>query len=274
MRWSKLSPLAAFSVLVLCSPTAASAADADIPREWHSVVRVAPIDPLASFPNPIIYASRDASRGIGAFVDGPDVAVTTASNTTQSENSLFVSPLNPSILLNSNNSSDWPVTQIFGCSYWVSTNGGASWTGSTQGAGGTNRGDPSTAINRNGRMFIGGIAQDYGQFVARSDDNGASWTSAALAPGPFILDKNHMTVDNSTASPNVGNLYSSWTNIQGGAVDGEIELMRSTDGGVTWTSRQTLSAAILAGSHNQGVNIQTGPGGQVYVVWTIYDCWP
>ena len=35
-----------------------------------------------------------------------------------------------------------------------------------------------------------------------------------------------------------------------------------------------LSSAVSAGSHNQGVNIQTGPNGEVYAVWAIYDSWP
>jgi hypothetical protein len=35
-----------------------------------------------------------------------------------------------------------------------------------------------------------------------------------------------------------------------------------------------VSAACVAGSHNQGVNIQTGPAGNVYVCWAIYDSWP
>ncbi len=35
-----------------------------------------------------------------------------------------------------------------------------------------------------------------------------------------------------------------------------------------------ISAAVNAGSHNQGVNIQTGPDGEVYVAWAIYDAFP
>jgi len=35
-----------------------------------------------------------------------------------------------------------------------------------------------------------------------------------------------------------------------------------------------ISTAVNAGSHNQGVNIQTGPDGQVYALWAIYDSWP
>ena len=38
--------------------------------------------------------------------------------------------------------------------------------------------------------------------------------------------------------------------------------------------RRCISTAINAGSHNQGVNIQTGPNGEVYVTWAVYDAWP
>jgi PKD repeat protein len=278
MRWLNSSPATAVYTIALAAAAAlsplASASDAPVPREWHTVItpdRNAPAIPL---PGPILLRSSRIESGPAAFTDSPDVPVTTASNTTQSENSVFVSPLNPSILINSNNSSDWPVTQIFGSSYWVSTNGGLTWTGSTGGAGGTNRGDPTTAINRNGRMFVGYIALDYGQGVAYSDNGGVSWTPRTIAPGPYILDKGHMWVDVNAGSPFVNNMYAAWTNFQAGAADGEIEFMRSTDGGLNWTNRQTLSTAILAGSHNQGVNVQTGPGGEVYVLWTVYDVFP
>jgi PKD repeat protein len=259
------------ATIALNSPAGTRAAE--VPREWHTVVRTDPAA-LPALPQPVLRLGSRIESGVALFADSPDVPVTTASNTTQSENSVFVSPLNPSIVLNSNNSSDWPVTQIFGSSYWISTNGGSTWTGSVGGAGGTNRGDPTTAINRNGRMFVGYIALDYGQGVAYSDNNGATWTPRTIAPGPYILDKGHMWVDLSTASPFVNNMYAAWTNFQAGVADGEIEFMRSTDGGLNWTSRQTLSTAIAAGSHNQGVNIQTGPNGEVYVLWTVYDCFP
>ncbi|HEY3215211.1 MAG TPA: PKD domain-containing protein [Candidatus Eisenbacteria bacterium] len=246
---------------------------ANVPREWHTVIQVDPNAPPPG-PQPVLYRSSRIETGPAAFTDSPDVPTTTASNTTQSENSVFVSPLNPAVLLNSNNSSDWPVTQIFGSSYWISTNGGLTWTGSIAGAGGTNRGDPTTAINRNGRMFVGYIALDYGQGVAYSDNSGASWTQRTIAPGPYILDKEHMWVDDNASSPFANNMYAAWTNFQGGVADGEIEFMRSTDGGLNWTNRQTISSAILAGSHNQGVNVQTAPNGDVYVVWAVYDAFP
>jgi hypothetical protein len=86
-----------------------------------------------------------------------------------------------------------------------------------------------------------------------------------------VLDKNHLWVDNSPASPYEGNLYSAWLNYQGGANHMEIELCRSTDDGLTWSSAINLSSAVGAGYYNHGPNLKTGPSGEVYAVWAIYD---
>ena len=285
MRWMDSPPAAgicALALVVTATLNPVASAGTPEPLPWHTVIELDSTAQAPSVRTPVVFRSSRIESPIVAFTDSPDIPVTTASNTTQSENSVFVSPTNPLLLLNSNNSSNWPVSTIYGASYWISTDGGLTWTGSTGGAGGTNKGDPATAISRDGRMFVGYIAPDCGQGVAYSDNNGASWTPRTVAAGfccPFpqtcVLDKNHLWVDNSTASPYVGNIYSSWTKLQEGQPDyGQIEFMRSTDGGVNWTSRQTLSTAVAAGSHNQGVNVQTGPNGEVYVVWAIYDCWP
>ncbi len=70
-----------------------------------------------------------------------------------------------------------------------------------------------------------------------------------------------------------GNLYVAWTNF-GGADDSEIAISYSDDNGETWSSDVEVSSEINAGSHNQGVNISTGPNGEVYAIWAIYDGWP
>jgi len=54
----------------------------------------------------------------------------------------------------------------------------------------------------------------------------------------------------------------------------EIELVRSTNDGVSYSAALNISSAVNAGSHNQGVNLQTGPNGEVYAVWAVYDSWP
>jgi len=231
MRWLNSPPTATICLLALTATTAlsplASAGAADSPPERISVVKADPNVPASTRPGPILMRSSRLESRIVSFADSPDIPVTTASNTTQSENSVFVSPKNPLHLLNSNNSSSWPVTEFYGASYWVSTDGGLTWTGSTGGAGGTQRGDPAAAINRNGRLFVGYVSFEYGQGVAYSDNNGASWTPRTVAPAPSVLDKNHLWVDNSAASPHVNNVYSAWTNFQGGAADAQIEFMRA-----------------------------------------------
>ncbi len=205
------------------------------------------------------------------MMDTPDVLILGGS-TTQSENSVFVNPIDNQISLNSNNSQTG--ASFSGTSALFTFDGGLTWTGGSASAGGSNSGDPAVAIDLNGTSYIGHIANGGGQGVAISNNNGATWSTSVIASGATgFLDKNHLWVDNGTSSPFQGNLYSAWTNF-GGANYGEIEVSRSTDNGVTWSAPVTVSAAIGAGSHNQGVNIQTGPNGDVYAVWAIYDSWP
>ncbi|RMG32088.1 MAG: exo-alpha-sialidase, partial [Methanobacteriota archaeon] len=235
---------------------------------------IVPYNPTIEVP-PAEYTGSEIRIPGMAVQNSPDVPIINSSTTTQSENSVFVNPNNPNKVLNSNNSTDFPVTGVFGADYWMTTDGGNTWNGSIQGAGGPNSGDPAAAISLNNRYYIGYIAANGGQGVAYSTNEGSSWTHVQVANPPFggLLDKNHLWVDNSGSSPYTNYLYDAWTNF-GGTNDGDIEFSRSTNGGLTWSSPVNISSAVGAGSHNQGVNIQTGPNGEVYAVWAIYDSWP
>jgi hypothetical protein len=205
--------------------------------------------------------------------DSPDVPVTTI-NSTQSENSIFISPVDNMVVLNSNNSTENPVGGLYGANDFYSFNGTETWGGEVEGAGGPNSGDPATAIGLNGRWYVNYISNPGGQGVAYSDNSGDTWTTRIISPNPGDLaDKNHFWIDNSPASPYEGNLYNAWTDF-GGSYDAEIVISRSVDDGDTWTARTPISTAINAGSHNQGVNVNTGPNGEVYAVWSVYDGWP
>ncbi|MBC8755165.1 T9SS type A sorting domain-containing protein [Kordia sp. YSTF-M3] len=211
-------------------------------------------------------------------VDSPDVVLLTGNNVSQSENSVFVNPMNNQIALNSNNSE--VNGTVFGTNALFSFDGGINWVGNTGGAGGNNRGDPAAAINNNGVSYIGNIAANSGQGISISTNNGATWTSTMIAnPGANeLLDKNHLWVDNSTTSAFESNLYSAWTPLAlfGGNTgnQGEIALSRSTNDGQNWSAPITISNAVNAVRFNQGVNIQTGPNGEVYATWAIYDAFP
>jgi PKD repeat protein len=213
--------------------------------------------------------SKIESKGI-TIVDSPDIPVTNLTNVTESENSIFVDPDNNQYILNSNNSTDWSggsVGSLYGANYFESSNGGTTWGGSYQGAGASNSGDPTTAIGRNGRQFVNFIDNSYGMGIAYSD-NGTTWTTATVAPNPGSLaDKNHMWIDNSLSSSYNGNLYVVWTDF-GGTYDYRVVFSRSTNNGVTWSTRVPVSDAASYFSH--GANVQTGPNGEVYVAWVTY----
>lgn len=206
-------------------------------------------------------------------LDSPDVPVTEISST-QSENSVFVNPLDETNLLNSNNSTNGTVDTAYGANALFSFNSGTTWEGDIEGPGVDNGGDPAAIIGLNGRWYINFINNSWGMGVSYSDDQGATWTVKQAAPNPGILtDKNHMWIDNNLSSPYEGNLYVAWTNI-GGLYDAEIGFSYSSNDGDTWTVNSNISSDVNAGSHNQGVNLSTGPNGEIYAVWAIYDSWP
>jgi PKD repeat protein len=227
--------------------------------------------PMESAP-PATFTGSQIESPLLMFVDSPDVPTTTV-NSTQSENSVFVHPSNNLLLLNSNNSTTNPVGSLYGADYLISSDGGATWGGSVSGAGGANSGDPAAAIGLTGRQFIGFINSNSGQSVAYSDNNGQTWTSVVASnQNGDLLDKNHLWIDNSSVSPYEGNIYVAYTDF--GASGSPIEITRSTNDGISYSVPLAISAAVAAGSHCQGVNIQTGPDGEVYVIWAIYDSWP
>lgn len=241
---------------------------------WMSLVKmgVVPANPDVKAA-PAVYTGSKIEAFSVVKDDSPDVQLTTV-NSTQSENSVFVDPNNIEALLQSNNSTQNPVGSLYGANYFLSSDAGLTWGGSVQGAGGSNSGDPTTAIDLDGTMYVNFIHNNYGQGCAHSTDGGLTWTSVVAAPNPgSMADKNHMWIDNSVSSPYEGSLYIAYTAF-GGGNDSEILIHKSAGGGVNWSSGINISSAVNAGSHNQGVNIQTGPNGEVYACWAIYDGWP
>ncbi|MGE5423709.1 MAG: hypothetical protein ACM3N9_00005, partial [Syntrophothermus sp.] len=231
------------------------------------LVPVAPVIkvPAAQYTGSKVFDSK------GVLIDdSQDIPVTTEL-TTQSENSIVVDPDNNAFILNSNNSTPQPSGgTVYGADYYMSDDEGATWSGSKQGAGGSNSGDPAACINIAGRYFIGFIDAQNGQSVSYSDDKGLTWTMKKVANGTVLnmLDKNHLWVDVSPASPFKGNLYNGWM------VNNNINVSRSITNGTSWEPSMSISAGTNAGSHNQGENFKCGPDGEVYCVWSVYDSWP
>lgn len=218
------------------------------------------------------FISKSGSNSVDQM--STDVCVWDETGVTQSENSIAASPVGANTVINSNNSESGG--SIYGANYINSYSSGSSWSGSKLGAGGTNKGDPAAAIGPTGRRYIGFITSNRGQGIAYSD-YGTTWTPVALTGAfsyPDLMDKNHLTVDPRLSGIYSGYVYSAWTHFEtGNANDGEIEFSRSTNNGVSWSTPFQISSGVSVGNHNQGVNLQTGPSGQVYAVWTMYDVW-
>ena len=235
-----------------------------------------PVAPVRAVPKAVYKSSKITDASV-ATPDSPDILIT-SENATQSENSVFISPNDRFTVLNSNNSSPNPYPGYFlGADDFFSTDGGQNWDGQINGAGSNNMGDPSTAINYNGRWFVGYIHSGGGQALSYSDNGGLTWKVRAIASPPTgmggMLDKSHLWIDNSPASPFKGTLYDGWTVITGPS-DGQIQISRSTDNGLGWQIPAKISDSVHAGSLNQGVNIATGPNGEAYAVWSVYDNFP
>lgn len=238
---------------------------------WQRMIRLGKTrgNPVVPVPAPV-YTSAQINSDLAMFVNSPDVAIT--SGNSQSENSVFVNHNNKANALNSNNSL---VSGNFFASEFHTFNTGSTWAGLSN----VNTGsfaDPATGIDNGNRWYIGYINSGLGQSVSRSLNNGATWTKLDIvATVPGVLDKNHLWVDNSLTSPFQYNLYSAWTRFQNGNPNNnQIEISRSTDNGTTWSAPVNISTGVAATSHNQGVNLQTGPSGEVYAVWAVYDGFP
>lgn len=237
---------------------------------------LAVLNPEVEVPQAIFTGSKINSR-IVKIDDSPDVPVTGQAST-QSENSIFIDPNNNMVALNSNNSTPASGGSVYGADYLYTLDLSETWGGSIQGPNGSNSGDPASCIGTDGRWYIGYIGTSSGQDVSYSDDQGATWTRVQVAPKPGngfndLADKNHMWIDAKEGSPYENYLYDAWTDF-GGNYNNQVVIKRSTDRGVTWDNKIALSYGVSAGSHNQGVNLSTGPNGEVYAAWTIYDGWP
>ncbi|MFH1937455.1 MAG: sialidase family protein [Bacteroidota bacterium] len=250
---------------------------------WDRMARLGYVEVNPWRPVPPALKRSSVIRTDGLFVqDSPDIAITSNSATTQTENSLFIDPDDETLLLNSNNSSDWNgsyAPNLYGCDRFWSFNAASTWGGSIFGVGQYNNGDPAAAIGRNSWWYVGKINNAWGQSVAFSTNQGQSWTDVTVAQAGSgfgdLLDKNHLWIDNSEDSPYQGTLYAGWScYVDAVPNENQIEIARSVNQGLSWLPPVGISQAVNAGKHNQGVNIQTGPNGEVYAVWVLYDTWP
>ncbi len=231
---------------------------------WHQPSTTGSLDPPRHGDyKKAIYTSSRIEAQVVLTDDSPDIAI--PANVSQSENSIFIHPLNPNILLNSNNTGDTPRNSVTDVSAFVSLDGGLSWRGIPS-LSATLGSDPAVAIDRKGRFYIAHLTDRFRLNVDYSDNTGQSWTGVRIASE---ADKCHMWVDNAPASPYEGRLYCAWSGLLGSLFSHELLFTSSADRGASWAPAQVIARRDL--NSNAAVNLQTGPQGQVYAVWLLTD---
>jgi hypothetical protein len=148
---------------------------------------------------------------------------------------------------------------------YLSANGGSAWIGADTSSllPGDVWSSVIPAVSANGMIFLVGILPTGGIGFSRSSDWGTTWSARqTLASGS--TDAPSVCIDDSPGSPWGNALYGTWTDLS--QTNPVLRMVRSPDGGTSWTSATTLTASTI-GHYPQGALCVTGIGGEVYVLW-------
>ncbi len=211
--------------------------------------------------NPLVYANIDIS----------------GNTSPQNEPSVKISHKNPNRVV-----AAWrdfrisfnPAFRRVGYSY--SSDGGATWAPSALldstllGGGLLRNSDASVTVDTAGNFYITTIALDNGNgnttlAIFKSTDGGVTFPIAHILAQGQSEDKEMVTTDLTPGSPHLNTIYICWSRLSNQA---DIKLIRSTDGGTTWSTPANVGTN---GTSGQGSDVAVGLNGEVYVTWTDYN---
>ncbi|HVF35016.1 MAG TPA: PKD domain-containing protein, partial [Candidatus Saccharimonadia bacterium] len=196
-----------------------------------------------------VISSETSSDASPNFLNGVERRVTTPAGA--AESAVAINPVDSNLVIAGTNGPG------SGQKMWRSTDGGVTWLGPIALA--NTCCDPTVAWSPDGTVAYAGalstvIGSGTNVLFYRSTDNGASWNLAKTLSTLNQSDKEYMHVDYQVGSAHRGNIYMAWH-------DGNVQKFnRSTDGGVTWGTTQTLDSA----SRGIGSDVTSDKTGNVY----------
>jgi hypothetical protein len=200
----------------------------------------------------------------------PNVNASTGTTQPVDETPIAVNPLNKKQMITGGN--DYNCTSSTYRGFWVSNNGGKTWSGACGLGynGATGDGDPMVGYDLNGTVFQGGI-DNVGSgsiSVASSTNNGKTWNNPVIANAVngMSADKGWMEIDANAGSPRKNNIYVSNTMFASNN-DSSIWVSHSTDGGKTFSIVQASPTATWPNFVNQFSDLGTGADGTVYLTY-------
>jgi hypothetical protein len=164
-----------------------------------------------------------------------------------------------------------PAVRRVGYSY--STDGGTTWSPSALidstllGGALLRNSDASVTSDTAGNFYITTIALNNSNgnatlAIYKSTDGGVTFPIGHILAQGSSEDKEMVTSDNVPGSPFKNNIYISWSRL---SLSPDIRLIRSTDGGTTWSTPANVSSGGT--TDGQGSDPVVGANGEVYVTW-------
>lgn len=223
------------------------------------------------------------NRDIGIFLNSNTIVET--GTPPQNESSIAISPIDPNFLIAS------AVDSRSGAYIYISYDGGKSWINKSLGivhTGWLSGNDPSVGFDYLGNAYLmyggfkgnPGASAESGVYIAKSVDKGETWTAhivviehvGTMTKDSAFEDKYYIQIDNSSASPFRGRMYTPWKRVIDADSSTQIVVTHSTDAGLTWSEPLRVSPKKSGTSTDTTFGqsfplLTTGPDGTLYAVW-------